>query len=141
MKGFGRILTVVTIAFCSCVAPQNAEMVNVDALSWGDAESITYNNSDTLSQRDLNIAIRYNNDFKQVVLPLKIEVMTPDTLYFTDTVELHLQHPSTAGAVATTESVPYRKRVLLDKSGDYTFSFKPLSEVKGVEAIGIEIKN
>jgi hypothetical protein len=115
-------------------------MVNVDVESWGDAESVTYNNSDTLSLRDINITIRYNDDFKQSVLPLKIEVITPDTLYFTDTVSLPLQHPSTAIAVATTESVPYRKRILLNKSGDYTFSFKPLSEVKGVEAIGIEVK-
>ena len=142
MRVLGRILVVVvTVALCSCLAPQNVEMVNVNAKSWGNAESLTYDNSDTLSLRNLNIAIRYNDDFKQATLPLKIEVTTPDARHFTDTVQLKLQHPNTALSVATTESIPYRTSVLLNQKGRYTFAFEPLSQVQGVEAIGIEIKN
>ena len=142
MKGLMRMLVVaVATLFCSCLAPQNVEMVNVDAKSWDKAESLTYDNSDTLSLRNLNITIRYNDDFKQATLPLKIEVTTPDERHFTDTVQLKLHHPSTALSVATTESLPYRTSVLLNHKGRYTFSFEPLSKVRGVEAIGVEIKN
>ncbi len=141
MKGFGRILvTLLATAMCSCLAPQNSLMVGVDMHSWSGAASLSYENSDTLSLRNLNIALRYNDDFRQVVLPLKVVVTTPDERHFEEVVELRLQHPSAALTVATTESVPYRESVLLNQKGDYIFTFEPQSEVRGVEAIGVEFK-
>jgi hypothetical protein len=113
-------------------------MVSVDMHSWSGAESIAYENNDTLTLRNLNIVLRYNDNFKQAVLPLKIVVTTPDARHFEEVVELQLQHPSAALTVATTESVPYRESVLLNQKGDYTFTFEPQSEVRGVEAVGIE---
>ena len=136
-----RIVAVaVALLFGSCLAPQNTQMVGVDMRSWEGAESITYNNSDTLSLRNLNIALRYNDNFKQTTLPLKITVTTPDARYFEEVIELQLQQPHTALTVATTESLPYRADVLLNQKGLYTFSFEPQLAVRGVEAIGIELK-
>ena len=141
MRSIERILVaIVATSLCSCLAPQNVEMVGVDMESWRSADSLVYENSDTLSLRNLNIAIRYNDNLKRSVLPLKIGVTTPDARHYADTVALQLYHPSTALAVATTESLPYRSSVLLNQKGCYTFSFEPLEEVRGVEAIGIEIK-
>ena len=141
MRGVERILVAVaTITLCSCLAPQNVEMVGVDMESWHKADSLVYDNSDTLSLRSLNIAIRYNDNLKRVVLPLKIGVTTPDARHYADTVALQLRHPSTALAVATTESLPYRTNVQLNQKGCYTFSFEPLEELRGVEALGIEFK-
>ena len=134
------VVAVVAVAMCSCLAPQNSLMVGVDMRSWSGAESLTYENSDTLSLRNLNIALRYNDHFKQAILPLKIVVTTPDQRHFEEVVELQLRHPSAALAIATTESVPYRTDVLLSQKGCYTFAFEPQSEVRGVEAIGIEFK-
>ena len=136
-----RILAaVLAIAMCSCLAPQNSLMVGVDMRSWSGAESLNYENRDTISIRNLDIALRYNDNFKQAVLPLKIAVTTPDARYFEEIVELQLQHPSTALSVATTESVPYRADVLLSQKGCYTFTFEPQSEVRGVEAVGIKFR-
>ncbi len=136
-----RIVAVaVALLFGSCLAPQNTQMVGVDMRSWEGAESITYNNSDTLSLRNLNIALRYNDNFKHTTLPLKITVTTPDARYFEEVIELQLQHPHTALTVATTESLPYRADVLLNQKGLSTFSFEPQLAVRGVEAIGIELK-
>ena len=132
------VVAVVAVAMCSCLAPQNSLMVGVDMRSWSGAESLTYENSDTLSLRNLAIALRYNDNFKQAVLPLKIGITTPDARYFEEVVELRLSHPSAALTVATTESVPYRTDVLLSQKGGYTFTFEPQIEVRGVEAIGIE---
>lgn len=134
-----RIMVVLlAMAMCSCLAPQNTTMVSVDIQSWDKAESLIYKNCDTLSLRNLNIAIRYNDDFKQDILPLKIAITTPDARYFEEKVELQLRHPSTALTVSTTERLPYRNNVLLDQQGYYIFTFEPLSEVEGMEAIGIE---
>ena len=134
------LVAMLAIAMCSCLAPQNSLMVGVDMRSWSGAESLNYENRDTISLRNLDIALRYNDNFKQAVLPLKIAVTTPDARYFEEIVELQLQHPSTALSVATTESVPYRADVLLSQKGCYTFTFEPQSEVRGVEAVGIKFR-
>lgn len=139
MKAVLRIVMVaLAMAMCSCLAPQNTQMVGVDMQSWSSAKSIIFDNSDTLSLRNINIALRYNNSFKQTTLPLKIVVMTPDARYFEEEIVLSLHRSHTTLAVATTESLPYRADVLLSQKGYYTFSFEPLSEVQGVEAVGIE---
>ena len=134
------VAALLAMTMCSCLAPQNSLMVGVDMRSWSGAESLVYENNDTLTLRNLNIVLRYNDNFRQAVLPLKIVVTTPDARHFEEVVELRLQHPSAALTVATTESVPYRESVLLNQKGDYTFTFAPQSEVRGVEAVGIEIK-
>ena len=137
----GRIvIAFIAIAFVGCIAPQNAIMVGVDLKSWSKAESIIYENADTTSLRNLNIALRYNEDFRQTSLPLKVTITTPDARYFEEEVTLQLERPSMAIAVTASESIPYRTGVQLNQSGFYTISFEPLSEVRGVEAIGIELK-
>ena len=132
------VVAVLAVVMCSCLAPQNSLKVGVDMHLWIGAESLLYENSDTLSLRNLAIALRYNDNFKQSVLPLKIGITTPDARHFEEVVELRLSHPSTALSVATTESVPYRTDVVLNQKGGYTFTFEPQTEVRGVEAIGIE---
>ena len=139
MRSIERILVaIVASTLCSCLAPHNVEMVDVDMESWHSADSLVYDNIDTLSLRNLNIAIRYNDNFKQSVLPLKIGITTPDSLYFEEEITLRTNRPRTSLAVATTESISYRTDVVLNQKGCYTFSFEPLSEVRGVEAVGIE---
>lgn len=138
--GVRIVVTVLAMAMCSCLAPHNSRMVGVGMRSWSGVASVVYDNSDTLTLRNLNIAIRYNDNFKQAELPLKIGITTPDARHFEEVVKLQLQHPSTALTVATTESLPYRTDVLLNQKGCYTFSFEPQSEVRGVEAIGIELE-
>ena len=139
-SGLRIVAVALAMAMCSCLAPQNTQMVRVDMQSWEGAESITYDNNDTLSLRNINIALRYNDNFREATLPLKIVVTTPDTRFFEEEIVLQLHHPRTALTVATTECIPYRTDVLLSQRGCYTFSFEPLSRVQGVEAIGIELK-
>ena len=137
--GLRIVVVALAMMMCSCLAPQNTQMVSVNMRSWDSVESITYDNSDTISLRNLNIALRYNNNFKQTTLPLKIAITTPDERHFEEIAELQLQRPRTALTVSTTESLPYRTDVLLNQRGCYTFSFEPQSAVRGVEAIGVEL--
>ena len=140
MKGVWRIaIALVAVVLCSCQSSKEPpQMVGVDIDKWNYPAYIHYDNNDTLAVRNLNIALRYNDNFTQSKLPLKIAITTPDTLFYEEVVELQLQHPHTALAVATTESRPYRSEVRLDKKGRYIFTLQPLIEVRGVEAIGIE---
>lgn len=140
MRSCTRIMVaVLAIAMYGCLAPQNTQMVGVDMQSWDSVESITYDNSDTLSLRNINIALRYNDNFKQTTLPLKVAITTPDARHFEEEIVLVLHHPRTALTVATTESLPYRADVLLNQKGHYTFSFEPQTAVRGLEAVGIEL--
>ena len=136
----GIMIVAVAIATFSCIVPQNSVMVAVDLPKWSEAKSIVYKNSNTSAQHDLNIAIRYNDNFKETMLPLKIAIVAPDKRMFEDTVSLQLKRPATALTVSTTESRPYRTNIILDQEGEYIFAFKPLTELRGVEAIGIELK-
>ena len=141
MRGGMRIIVaVLAMAMCSCLAPQNTQMVGVDVWSWDSVESVVFDNNDTLSLRNLNITLRYNDNFKQATLPLKVAITTPDARYFEEEIVLTLHHPRTALMVATTESLPYRTNVVLNQKGCYTFLFEPQSAVRGVEAIGVELR-
>ena len=142
MVGVGRIaiICLTAVAMVACLAPQNVEMVGVDMQSWSDVATIEYNNGDTLAVRHLNIAIRYNDNFKEGVLPLKVAVTTPDARYYEEEIRLPITHPRTALAVSTTESLPYRSSVVLSQKGEYIFAFTPLVEVRGVEAIGVDFR-
>ena len=141
MRAWLRIVAVaLAMAMFSCLAPQNTQMVGVDMQSWDSTASIIVDNSDTLSLRNINIALRYNSNFKQTTLPLKIVVTTPDGRYFEEEIALSLHHIHSAFTVATTESLPYRADVVLNQKGYYTFSFAPQTAVQGVEAVGIEVK-
>ena len=130
-----------SLLLVGCLTPENVLMTDVDMHNWDRFESVTYNNSDTLSLRKLNIAVRYNNDYKPTTLSMMVYVTTPDTLHFEEEITLNIHHPHSGNALATTESLPYRDSILLSRSGDYSFSFAPLDSVCGIEAIGIDIRD
>lgn len=142
MKAAKR-LSIVVVAMAvlvGCIAPETTQMTGVSMRAWNSAESLCYTNTDTLLLRSLNIAMRYNNNFKRRALPIKIIVMTPDSLCFVDSITLYPRKPRPTLGLATTECLPYRSNVLLNQKGPYTFTFEPYEEVKGIEAIGVELK-
>ena len=142
MRTLGRIAIVclAVIASVACLAPQNSLMTGVDMTRWCNTTTVSYNNDDSLATRNLNIALRYNDTFKDTVLPIKVGITTPDARYFEEEITLQINHPRTALTVSTTESLPYRSNVVLAQKGYYIFAFTPHTEVRGIEAIGIEFK-
>ena len=140
----GRIKSILValsaVVLSGCLAPENVLMTRVDMHRWDRFESITYENSDTLSLRTLNIAVRYNSEYKPNKLQMMVVVTTPDNRYFEEEVALNLRHPQTAISVTTTESLPYRDSAVLTQKGAYKFYFAPLSEVRGIEAVGIDFR-
>lgn len=124
----------------SCATPTNVEITTVNSRGWREAAGVVVKNSDTLSLRKLSIVIRYNSRFEPVVLPLFIRVTAPDGRIFDDVQGFSLQGGSAAKVVSMVESLPYRDSVQLSLVGEYTFEFTPTFEIKGVEAIGVEIE-
>lgn len=134
------VIALSAVVLTGCLAPENVLMTRVNMHRWDSFECVTYENSDTLSQRTLNIAVRYNSDYKPNKLQMMVVVTTPDACYFEEEVSLNLNHPQSSISVTTTESLPYRDSVVLAQKGAYKFYFAPLSEVRGIEAIGIDFR-
>ena len=134
------IVALAMVASVACLTPQRSLMAGVDMQAWSESATVVYNNSDTLAMQNLQIALRYNDNFKECTLPLKVSITAPDASHFEEVVELRIGHPRTALAVATTESLPYRNDVVLTQKGDYIFAFTPLTAIRGVEAIGVEFR-
>ena len=125
----------------SCMAPDTAKMASVSPRSWSEPASVVVENVDTLSLRRISIAVRYNSDFDGTMLPLAIKVLAPDGRVFEEEQSFPLRQSGGATVVSVSESLPYRDDVLLSTSGKYMFVFEPRAEVRGVEAIGVEILN
>lgn len=139
--GLRIVALFLAMAMCSCLAPQNTQMVVVDSSEWSQRAQIDVANSDTLSLRNIFVAVRTNSRFKSTTLPLKIEVLTPDGRIFSE--EYSLSVPSAEGAKIVSQSValPYRNDVVLSMSGRYIFVLTPLVPIKGVEAVGVVIND
>ena len=134
------IVALAMVASVACLTPQRSLMAGVDMQAWSESATVVYNNSDTLAMQNLQIALRYNDNFKECTLPLKVSITAPDASHFEEVVELRIGHPRTELAVASTESLPYRNDVVLAQKGDYIFTFTPLTAIRGVEAIGVEFR-
>lgn len=140
MFRIGLLSAVLSLLCCvSCMAPDTAQMVAVTPRGWSEPASVIVENVDTLSLRRLSVAVRYNNNFDEVTLPLTIKVLAPDGRVFEEEQEFPIRQGGGATVVSVSESLPYRDDVLLSASGQYIFVFEPRAEVRGIEAIGVEI--
>ena len=117
------------------------DMHSVDLHCWSKPVTILYQNCDTLTLRDIAVALRYNDNFEDDTLSVVIQTSLPDVHQFREKVVLHLKREYTASAVTSSESVPYRSSSLLGDDGYYMFTITPLRAVEGVEAVGIEISD
>lgn len=115
-------------------------MQAVDTYGWTKPVSIVYSNDDTESLRDISVALRYNDKFKDDTLTVTLHTSLPDVHQCREQVLLHLKRDYHATAVTASEVIPYRADCLLEQRGDYIFTITPCRTVKGVEAVGIEIR-
>ena len=137
-----RYLVAIFALLCmSCLAPQSAEMVAIDGREWSQSAQIEIENSDTMSLRNISVAVRTNSRFKDSTLPVKIEVLTPDGRIFSE--ECSFATTSAEGAKIVSQSValPYRNDVVLSIKGRYIFVLTPLVPTKGIEAVGVVISD
>ena len=126
----------------SCVdnAARSVVMCDVDSRAWAETVNAYYENDDTLSQRKLSLALRFNNDFSCDTLPLMVRVSLPDGRYAKEHVDFVVNRPYRATAARMTATLPYREHSLLGMSGCYIFSLTPAKEICGVESVGVIIE-
>lgn len=123
----------------SCVSPHGAVATDVSSASWSDPARITLANGDTTTLRDINLFLRCDDRFAEDTLTVRIRVCTPDSLRHEEPFVLVIPPAHTPAAISREADISYRRRVLLDRTGDYHLTITPCRPVKGVEAVGINI--
>ncbi len=140
-RAAGYIAAAVMAAIMAGCSKPTTFMESVPPRGWLQPCTVVCPNDDTLSMRRLSVVVRYNNDFDRDTLALRITASRPDAVCFTEDVQFCLERPRVPAGVATVESLPYREASVLSERGDYLFTIAPSEEMKGVEAVGINIEN
>lgn len=124
------------VAF-SCMAPNEYVVQTMPVDGWTSPCRIEYMNRDTLSVRDLELVLRYNDRFRQDTLTVDMSVLSPDGRIFSERVLFRVNRTWTSAAVRHEEILPYRTSSRLGRSGYYVFTLTPCSPHIGIEAVGI----
>ena len=133
------ISIIIAVVFCGCSLTQpRVAMDDVSRSGWSEQIDVVYNNQDTTSLCDMNVALRLGHGFSSEQLPLHIVIVTPDSLRYEESVTLPIDVELGEDNLGSVEAiVPYRKNVHLDRMGLYGFSITPEREIVGIEAVGI----
>ncbi|MCD7963044.1 MAG: gliding motility lipoprotein GldH [Rikenellaceae bacterium] len=131
----------VILMFAACSREKNLYFTGIDSSGWDSSEPayIFFDNSDTVSVRELTIFVRTTELFKYDKINLTVETMDPGRVYFTDTISINIIH----GNSGDTEVI-YRSNVRLMKQGEYRVKFNhllPETEVSGISGLGVKVKD
>ena len=129
----------VVAATGGCTQPFRSNAADTDPVSWKDPAGIVLANADTTSLRDLTLFLRCNDRFAEDTLTVRIRVSTPDSLQHEEPFVMVIPPAHTPAAISREADIPYRRRVLFDRTGDYHLTITPCRPVEGVEAVGIHI--
>lgn len=129
------------LVLCSCTTLPTSVMSSVNPLYWDSKVHVCFANNDTLSLRKVDIVIRYNNTLRNKTFKLTVSSTSPVGDYCIDTLNLVLPSSMVRHPMASTVAFPYRKDVCLSEKGHYIFELKSEEPLRGVEAIGVSIKN
>lgn len=131
-------LMLVAIWTWGCVSTHTERMTDVNPEGWARQEpaTVVWNNEDTVSLRDIQLLVRYDGRAANQRLTFDMEVITPDTLSYSELLTVYLPENKRNGECV----IPYRKDALLNRKGVYVFRISTAaSGVKGVEAVGINV--
>lgn len=129
---------VVMLGASGCTDSSHSMCVVVNPAGWraDDEACMVYDNTDTLSFRELSVySVWTAGNERREPLVLDVAIMTPDSLWFEQQVEV----PSVAGGGIGEQT--FRAHALLGRTGEYRFVVKHAgpSAVDELRAVGIEI--
>ena len=131
-------LLVVVLVMVGCATPQRSvEMHDMEACVWSTAEEFVYNNSDSLSQRDISIVVRYGSDYVADSVAMHILTISPDSMVVEEPFTLRI--PRIKEVRPEEQTFIYRRNVVLSRKGEYHFRLTPDSLVEGISSIGIMV--
>lgn len=122
-----------------CASPRGSYFTDTSPDSWRKSITVAFPNADTLSTREISIALRCNEMFRDDTLSLHVALLSPDSLRYEEPVVLRIPRGRYAAPVSREIVIPYRQNSVLADSGEYLFTFTPMRSVRGIEAVGLII--
>ena len=124
----------------ACGAPQRSvDMHDTQHDTWSVTEEFYYDNVDSLTKRDIAIAVRYSNGYVADSVAMNILCISPDSLVVEEPFTLHIPH---IGDIRPEEQTfLYRRNVVLTTKGRYIFRLTPQSAVEGISSVGVVIND
>lgn len=122
-----------------CGPHTQSEAVDVDAGMWNAPAVIELANTDTVTLRDLHLFVRCNERFEADSLPLRVMLLSPDSLRFEERFVLRTERSELPAARSRVCEAPFRSRVVLPDTGRYRLVIAPATPQRGIEAVGINI--
>lgn len=132
-------MALLAVGMTACMRPTQAVMEDVNPYGWHSEVAIEVPNGDTVTLRDLYLALRTNRRFRADSLAVTIQLLTPDSCHYSEQVNFCLKHHRSPAALRTIHELPYRRWAKFDRIGTYTLRITPLKEQEGIEAVGINI--
>lgn len=137
-----RLIYVVMVAIATIVVSCNevkhsVEMHDVTTSAWSTPESFIYENEDSLSQRDLEIVVRYGTGYVADSVSMRILTISPDSMVVEEPFTLHI--PRIREVRPQEQTFLYRRNVVLGRKGQYEFRLTPDTLFEGISSIGIMV--
>lgn len=142
MRWRGLMAAAIVSLAGGCLSPHRAAVADVDPRAWRESVCVTFENTDTLTPRDLYVVVRYAglrgaaND----TLRMEVETLAPDSVRYVEQVAVVLPASGRAAALRPQLRQLYRRAAVLGLRGRYRMTFTPASPVRGVEAVGLDIE-
>ena len=132
-------LAAAALLAAGCMSPHGAVATDVISASWSDPAPLTLANADTTTLRDVNLFLRAPVGVALYWRSVRRGPPTPDSLQHEEPFVMVIPPAHTPAAISREADIPYRRRVLFDRTGDYHLTITPCRPVEGVEAVGIHI--
>ena len=134
------VITILSTLVVACGTPQHSvDMRDITNDIWNSTGEFYYDNVDSLSKRDIAIAVRYGNGYVADSVAMDILCVSPDSLVVIEPFTLHIPH---VGDLRPSEQTfTYRRNAVLSTKGRYIFRLTPHQAVEGISSVGIVISD
>lgn len=122
----------------SCKETQHSvKMHDMETSAWGAVEEFVYDNSDSLSKRDLSIVVRYGSGYVADSVNVRVLTISPDSMVVEEPFTLRI--PRIKEVRPMEQTFLYRRNVVLGRKGEYRFRITPDTLVEGISSVGIMV--
>ena len=129
----------VCLLLCGCLSPHQSAADSTSVLSWeqGAPAVIRFDNSDTLSPRDISIILHHDSKTAPDSVTLFISAVSPDSICRRDTVTVHIgRNPLSNDIRPTVQTI--LPATTLPETGTYLFEIAPSEPTRGIWGAGLD---
>ena len=133
-------LLLIALGVVACSNPgRKVETVDIEERVWGSPEEFYFDNSDSLKRCQIALTLRYDYEHIADSVALDIRCISPDSLVFEEPFTIY--PPRLCLSRPAEHTFVYRRDVVLQRKGRYTFRLTPHKPTEGVWSVGVIVDN